>query len=64
MVGAETVQSESRRVLSPKHTDLDSHCGAGCISGCPSTPPPTISGVAPRGDGQCGAVSLVIPWET
>ncbi|PVH78473.1 carbohydrate-binding module family 18 [Cadophora sp. DSE1049] len=31
------------------------HCGAGCISGCPSTPPPTNSGVAPRGDGQCGA---------
>ncbi|KAK0111871.1 hypothetical protein ONS96_001139 [Cadophora gregata f. sp. sojae] len=37
------------------------HCGTGCISGCTSIPPPTSSGVAPRADGQCGAVSLALP---
>ena len=39
-------------------TNLHSHCGAGCLSGC-SGAPPTGNNLDPRGDGLCGKVILL-----
>lgn len=37
------------------------HCGAGCISGCTGSPATSSgTGIAPRPDGMCGAVSFHI----
>lgn len=58
------VRVSLEKSLTRHGADQNRHCGAGCISGCPSGPPPTSSATAPRSDGQCGAVSSELHRES